>query len=66
MTLKLNFGNREKLVPTRIPTRTFKFKFGMQGPTCMFVIIALVAISWPFKLFKCDAINTKDKDLVKL
>jgi hypothetical protein len=29
--LKSNFGNREKLVPTQIPTRTFKFKFGMQG-----------------------------------
>ncbi len=31
--LKLNFGNREKLVPTRIPTQTFEFKFGMQGLT---------------------------------
>jgi len=31
--LKLNFGNREKLVKTQIPTRTFEFKFGMQGLT---------------------------------
>jgi hypothetical protein len=29
--LKLNFENRKKLVPTQIPTRTFEFKFGMQG-----------------------------------
>jgi len=31
MTLKLIFGNREKLVPTRKPTRMFGLKFGMQG-----------------------------------
>jgi len=31
MTLKLNFGNREKLVPTPKPTRMFSLKFGMQG-----------------------------------
>ncbi len=31
MTLKLNFENCKKLIPTRIPTRTFQFKFGMQG-----------------------------------
>ncbi len=31
MMLKSIFGNREKLVPTQIPTRTFVFKFGMQG-----------------------------------
>ncbi len=30
MMLKSNFGNREKLVPTQIPTGTFEFKFGMQ------------------------------------
>ncbi len=29
--LKLNFENHEKLIPTRIPTRTFKFKLGMRG-----------------------------------
>jgi len=31
MTLKLNFGNCKKLVPTRKPTRMFSLKFGMQG-----------------------------------
>jgi len=31
ITLKLNFGNREKLVPTRKPTRMFGLKFRMQG-----------------------------------
>ncbi len=31
MMLKSNFKNCEKLVPTQIPTQTFKFKFGMQG-----------------------------------
>ncbi len=31
MTLKLNFENCKKLVLTQILTRTFKFKFGMQG-----------------------------------
>jgi len=31
MTLKLNFKNCEKLVPSRIPTQKFQFKFGMQG-----------------------------------
>jgi len=33
MTLKLNFENCEKLVPTRILTQTFEFKFRMQGLT---------------------------------
>ncbi len=31
MTLKLNFENYKKLVPTQIPTQTFEFKLGMQG-----------------------------------
>jgi len=31
MTLISNFENWEKLVLTQIPTRTFEFKFGMQG-----------------------------------
>jgi len=31
ITLKSNFGNREKLVPTQILTRTFEFKLKMQG-----------------------------------
>jgi len=31
MTLKTNFGNREKLVPTQKPTQMFGLKFGMQG-----------------------------------
>jgi len=31
MTLKLYFENCEKRVPTRIPTWTFEFKFGMQS-----------------------------------
>jgi len=31
MTLKLNFGNREKLVLTQKPTWMFGLKFGMQG-----------------------------------
>jgi len=34
MTLKSNFGNREKLIPTRKPTRMFGLKFGMQGLSC--------------------------------
>jgi len=29
MMLKSNFGNREKLIPTRKPTRMFGLKFGM-------------------------------------
>ncbi len=33
MTLSLNFGNREKFVPTRKPTQKFEFKFEMQGLT---------------------------------
>jgi len=33
MTLKLNFGNREKLVPTWKLTWMFGLKFGMQGLT---------------------------------
>jgi hypothetical protein len=37
MTLKLNFGNREKLVPTQKPTRMFGLKFGMQGLTKLFL-----------------------------
>jgi len=31
MMLKLNFGNREKLVPTQKLTQMFGLKFGMQG-----------------------------------
>ncbi len=31
MTLKLNFGNRKKLIPTQKPTQMFGLKFGMQG-----------------------------------
>jgi len=31
--VKSNFGIREKLVPTRKPTRMFGLKFGMQGLT---------------------------------
>ena len=31
MTLKSNFGNCKKLVPTQKPTRMFGLKFGMQG-----------------------------------
>ncbi len=31
MTLKFNFGNRKKLVPTQKPTQMFGLKFGMQG-----------------------------------
>jgi len=31
ITLKLNFGNREKLFQTQKPTRMFGLKFGMQG-----------------------------------
>ncbi len=33
MMLKLNFGNREKLIRTQKPTRMFGLKFGMQGLT---------------------------------
>ncbi len=33
MTLKSNFGNFEKLVPTQNPTQMFGLKFGMQGLT---------------------------------
>jgi len=33
MTLKLKFGNSEKLVPTQKPTQMFGLKFGMQGLT---------------------------------
>jgi hypothetical protein len=33
ITLNSNFGNCEKLVPTRKLTRKFEFKFGMQGLT---------------------------------
>ncbi len=33
MTLKLNFGNRKKLVPTWKPTQMISLKFGMQGLT---------------------------------
>ncbi len=33
MTLKSNFGNREKLFPTQKPTWMFGLKFGMQGLT---------------------------------
>jgi hypothetical protein len=33
ITLNSNFGNCEKLVPTRKPTQKFEFKFGMQGLT---------------------------------
>jgi len=35
--LRLNFGNREKLVPTQKPTRMFGLKFGMQGLKFNFV-----------------------------
>ncbi len=31
ITLNLNFGNCEKLIPTQKPTQKFEFKFGMQG-----------------------------------
>ncbi len=46
MMLKLNFGNREKLVPTwiptQIPTRTFEFKFRMQGLTVKYLQVYYV------------------------
>jgi len=66
--LKSNFVNREKLVPTRIPTRTFEFKFGMQGLTHLLkvqianndfglavvvvTIVVAVALTFLLRLFK--------------
>jgi len=43
--LKSNFGNQEKLVPTRKTTGMFGLKFGMQG----LINCQTRRFKWPFK-----------------
>jgi len=63
MTLKLNFENCKKLVPTQIPTRTFEFKFGMQGLTSDATLLSLASV---YRWYSCTCIAFVRKDCILL
>jgi len=63
MTLKLNFENCKKLVPTQIPTRTFEFKFGMQGLTSDATLLSLASV---YRWYSCTCIAFVRRDCILL